>query len=104
ADGLAALATVVQAFGPVSAVHLVGHGGPGRLAIGARQITRESLAHRPEAVAALAAALGGAPLLLYGCALGAGAEGQAFVAALAAAVDAPVRAASTPIGTADLGG
>lgn len=104
ADGLGALLEAVRDAGPVAALHVVAHGSAGRLRLGRSEISAAGLRHRQRAFAALATALGGAPVLLYGCEVGAGAGGRRFVAALAAALGAPVRASGTPVGSAALGG
>ena len=104
ADGLAALAAAISVFGPVAAVHLVGHGAPGRMKLGATDLTREEIQRRPAHMATLAEALAGVPLLLYGCEVGAGEAGKAYLDTLAIALDAPVRASATMVGHPVLGG
>ncbi|WP_431854523.1 DUF4347 domain-containing protein [Azospirillum sp.] len=94
-DGIAALEAAF-AERP-SAVHVLAHGEPGRIRLGRGAIDGERIAS-----ADLAGS--GADLLLYGCATGAGAEGQAFVEALAARTGGAVAAASRPVGNAEQGG
>jgi autotransporter-associated beta strand protein len=104
ADGLTALIATVEAFGPAEAVHVVGHGAPGRIRLGATDLTCEEIRRRPTHVAALARALAGAPILLYGCEVAAGESGKAFLDALAIALGAPVRASDAKVGAPALGG
>ncbi|WP_109122336.1 DUF4347 domain-containing protein, partial [Azospirillum sp. TSO22-1] len=94
-DGLAALESAF-AVRP-AAVHVLAHGEPGRIGLGRGGIDRER-------VAGAALTGGGAGLLLYGCATGAGAAGRAFVDALAARTGGAVAAASRPVGDAGQGG
>jgi autotransporter-associated beta strand protein len=103
-DPLGLLADLLQRHAPVSAFHIVCHGQPGALALGGRELTAESLRQAPEAVARLSRALGGAPVLLYGCQTGADEIGGAFVRALISALDAPVCASKRPVGHHTLGG
>jgi uncharacterized delta-60 repeat protein len=83
-------------------IHLVSHGSPGQLHFAAGVVGRESL----DRFAVLGSALVNAPveLVLYGCQVGAGAIGQAFVAGLAERLGCGVVAASGPIGHVSHGG
>ncbi|RYE40937.1 MAG: DUF4347 domain-containing protein, partial [Hyphomicrobiales bacterium] len=103
-DPFGVLAELLQRHAPVTAFHIVCHGQPGALAIGGRELTAESLRQAPEAVARLSRALGGAPVLLYGCQTGADEIGSTFVRALMSALDAPVCASDRPVGHHTLGG
>lgn len=81
-----------------AAVHLVAHGEPGRLRLGARPLDAASLLDRawPDA--------SGTDILIHGCNVGAGEDGRRFLDRLAAATGAHAAAASHPVGHADLGG
>lgn len=97
----AALAAMRRAGRPAAALHVIGHGGPGRMRLAGCDLTAGEVERRPGAVGALARALRGAPVLLYGCRVAAGGR---FVAVLSEALGAPVRAAEAAVGAAALGG
>jgi hypothetical protein len=104
-DGLAQMAAHLAGRTDLEAVHVVSHGRPGALSLGTATLSAESLAARADDLAALGAALGeDGDLRLYGCDVGQGAEGRAFVEALAEATGADVAASDDRTGAADLGG
>ncbi len=85
-------------------VHLVAHGSPGCLQIGHEWWEIGFARLEASRLAQLGAALGpDASLLLYGCEVGGGSVGSAFVKALQSALGVPVAAASGPVGAAKLG-
>ncbi|WP_448207952.1 DUF4347 domain-containing protein [Azospirillum sp. sgz302134] len=96
-DDAHAILAAVLAERPV-AVHLVAHGEPGRVWLGARPLDATSLLDRawPDAP--------GTEIHIHACRAAAGEAGQRFVARLAAATGARVAAATRPLGHADLGG
>jgi Ca2+-binding RTX toxin-like protein len=104
----AALDGVLTAAGAIpglSAIHLLAHGEPGRIRLGAEVWDSEFVSARADRFAALGASLsedGG--LMLYGCESGKGEPGRALVAALSDATGAAVAASSLPVGHADQGG
>ncbi|WP_448203938.1 DUF4347 domain-containing protein [Azospirillum sp. sgz302134] len=81
-----------------AAVHLVAHGEPGRVWLGARPLDAMSLLDRawPDAQ--------GTEIHIHACRAGAGEAGQRFMSRLAAATGARVAAATRPLGHADQGG
>ncbi|MEF8756311.1 MAG: DUF4347 domain-containing protein [Accumulibacter sp.] len=104
-DGLRQLRAAVDGRSEFASIRLLAHGRPGAILLGAAAVDAGSLAGRAEDLAAIGRALAaGGDVQLYACAVGDGAAGRAFVDALAAALGAPVAAASTPVGHADLGG
>jgi Ca2+-binding RTX toxin-like protein len=104
----AALDGVLTAAGAIpglSAIHLLAHGEPGRIRLGAEVWDSEFVSARADRFTALGASLsedGG--LMLYGCESGKGEPGRALVAALSDATGAAVAASSLPVGHADQGG
>ncbi|WPZ35013.1 DUF4347 domain-containing protein [Thalassobaculum sp. OXR-137] len=105
ADGLAVLRRALSENGtPPPSVHLFSHGAPGHLLLGRERIDTAALRQRVVELDAIRRALAGAPVTLYGCSVGAGESGWAFVATLAAALGSGVRASSTPTGAASRGG
>lgn len=105
-NGLEALAAALADYGTLDALHLVSHGGAGWLKLGDLRLSGDSLGASAEALASIALHLSGdSDLLLYGCSVAAGDTGQAFVAALSAALSGADIAASTDrTGPLSLGG
>lgn len=104
-DGLQQIAQALAGRSGVDAVHVLSHGSAGALELGSAHVTLDSLAAYGDAFGTIRAALAeGADLLLYGCDVAQGAEGQAFIEALAAATGADVAASTGLTGSALLGG
>src|SRR5262249_52404467 len=104
-DGLAQMAAFLKGRHGLSAIHVVSHGAPGVLELGAAALDESALKADAAAVGALGAALApGGDLLLWGCDVGAGPQGEAFLRDLASATGASVAAAAQPVGAAALGG
>jgi hypothetical protein len=92
-SGLQQMARAVEGRSDIASVHVISHGGPGVLALGSSLVNEENLVVEQEALAAFKSALTeDADLLLYGCDVAAGDEGQRFINALAAATGADVAA------------
>jgi hypothetical protein len=99
------IASALEGFAGLDAVHVIAHGAPGRVNFGSGKWSAETL----EEEAADLAAIGGAlesdgDLLLWSCCTGEGSSGRAFVTALSRATGAPVVAATTHLGQTSLGG
>ncbi|MCG5238221.1 DUF4347 domain-containing protein [Azospirillum doebereinerae] len=96
-DDSHALLAEALAEGP-AAVHLVAHGAPGVVRLGASPLDAGSVLDRiwPNA--------SGTEIRIHACDVGAGESGRRFLDRLAAATGARVAAASHPVGYADLGG
>lgn len=106
-DGLAQLVDWAATGEGYCALHLLCHGGPGRLQLGARTLDRAALADQDvrDALAAIGLSLrADGSVLLYGCHVAQGAGGEAFVAELAGALGVPVAASAGAVGAATLGG
>ena len=104
-DGLLQIAQALAGRGGIEAIHVLSHGSAGALALGSAEITLDSLAGYGDALGTIRTALAdGADLLLYGCDVAQGAQGQAFIAALAAATGADVAASADLTGSVLLGG
>ena len=104
-DGGTALADALA--GRPAAIHLLAHGEPGAVRLGARPL---DIAALEEAGRSAAAAdrrswpqAPGTEILIHACDVGAGANGRRFVERLAAVTGARVAAASHPVGHADQG-
>lgn len=102
-DGLAQLARWAAGNEGLDALHLLCHGAPGRLMLGARTLDRAALADPQvqDALAAIGLSLrAGGALLLYSCHVAEGEEGRSFVAELASAMEVSVFASSGLVGAA----
>ncbi|MET0267344.1 MAG: DUF4347 domain-containing protein, partial [Duganella sp.] len=107
ADGLAQLLAWAATAENYDALHIVCHGEPGRLQLGARALDRAALEDPAvqDALRAIGLSLrDGGSVLLYSCNVAQGEQGAAFVADLALALGAPVAAARGLVGAATLGG
>jgi len=104
-DGLAQMASYLQGRSGIDALHIVSHGAEAELGLGTLTLTSANLAEHAGDLATLRSALSEhADLLLYGCDVGAGSDGAAFVAALAQATKADVAASTNLTGATDQGG
>ncbi|MBU2091903.1 MAG: DUF4347 domain-containing protein [Alphaproteobacteria bacterium] len=102
-DALSSIAA--QLSGEIETLLLVAHGAPGALYLGDTPLTLETLETHAEALAAIGAAMApGGLISLYGCRVGAGAEGEAFLDRLEALTGRAVAATDRLVGHADLGG
>ncbi len=105
-NGLDAMAEALSGYGTLDAVHLVSHGGTGRINLGDMRLTSANLADQAPALASIASHLSAdADLLIYGCSVAAGDSGQTFVKSLSEALGGVDIAASTDrTGPLTLGG
>jgi VCBS repeat-containing protein len=104
-DGIAHILAALAEKRDISAIHLVSHGRPGAIVLGAGVIDATALTTRAEDFVAIGRALASnADLLIYGCNVAEGKGGQAFLAKLSDLTCANVAASETPIGAAHLGG
>ncbi len=104
-DGAAQMARALQGEQSLASISVVSHGDAGVLLLGKEPLFAGNLAQHQADLQALGAALApGGDLLLYGCNVGAGEQGAAFVAALAQATGADVAASSNSTGGAGRGG
>jgi Ca2+-binding RTX toxin-like protein len=104
-DGVAQILAALAGKRDISAIHLVSHGRPGTIVLGAGVIDTTTLATRAEDFIAIGRALASdADLLIYGCNVAEGEGGKAFLAQLADLTGANVAASETPTGAAHLGG
>lgn len=104
-DGLAGMAAILKGRSGIDALHIVSHGGAGSVSLGALQLRRDNLSGHADDLATIRQALhADADILLYGCSVGAGTAGAAFVDALAGATGADVAASTDLTGATALGG
>lgn len=104
-DGLLQLQQVLQHYRGLQAVHLVSHGEQGKILLGNSSIDRTSLAEHPELLSQFKqAVVADGDLLLYGCDVAAGAEGEALLELLRTGTQLDIAASTDKTGAADLGG
>ena len=104
-DGLAQVAEAVHGMRGLQAIHLISHGAPGSLQLGATELTEANLPERVGELAIIREALAeDGDLLLYGCEVGRGAVGERFVAALSLVTGADLAASDDLTGHAELDG
>ena len=104
-DGLAQIASYLGEHPGISAVHIVSHGHEGSVQLGNLWLGSENLAAHADTLARIGQAMEpGGDLLFYGCNLGAGQAGAAFLDQLSQATGADVAASNDPTGSAMFGG
>jgi len=104
-DGLAQMAQILDGRSGIDAIHIVSHGSEGALLLGSLTLTSQNLQDHAAELTTIGNALTqNADVLLYGCDVGAGSDGAAFVAALAQASQADIAASNDATGAAALGG
>lgn len=92
-SGLVQMARALQGRQNVGTVHVMSHGAPGGIWLGNGPVTTASLTQDSQALATIRENLApGADILLYGCDVAAGEQGQSFIDALAKATGADVAA------------
>ncbi|MDF2901251.1 MAG: hypothetical protein K0Q62_1310, partial [Phenylobacterium sp.] len=104
-DGLAQIAQVLAGRGGVDAIHIISHGESGAIDLGGSKLDAAGLDAHQDALAAIGASLSpDGDVLLYGCDVGAGTAGQAFIERLADRTGADVAASTNLTGDAEQGG
>jgi len=104
-DGLAQIAQILNGRSGIDAIHIVTHGSEGALLLGSLTLTSQNLQDHAAELTTIGNALTqNADVLLYGCDVGQGSDGAAFVSALAQASQADVAASNDTTGAAALGG
>ncbi len=104
-DGLLQVAAALAAERDLAAIHIVSHGSAGRIVLGSTVVTAGVLAHYAGALATIGRSLAAAgDILLYGCEVGQGAAGAAFLEQLSDYTGSDVAASTGLTGAAALGG
>ena len=105
-DGVEQMATALAGRTGIDAIHILSHGDAGQLYLGDSTLDAHSISgeHADELATIKTALANNADILIYGCDVAAGDQGQAFVTALATATGADVAASIDSTGSADLGG
>lgn len=104
-DGLDQIAAALKGRSDVAALHIVSHGEEAKLILGNATVDSANLATHADDLAIIKSALTlNGDILLYGCDVGNGTDGAAFLDALAAATQADVAASTDATGSSDFGG
>jgi hypothetical protein len=104
-DGLTQMLAALQGRTGLDAIHIIGHGSSGLIDLGNTSVTTQTLTERAQDLAALGSVLTATgDILLYGCNVAEGANGLAFVDALATATGADVAASTDLTGAVAKGG
>ncbi|MBP7352984.1 MAG: DUF4347 domain-containing protein [Comamonas sp.] len=104
-DSLQQMADYLQGRNGLDAIHLLSHGADGTVQMGNVWLSSANLGEHSAALQSIGAALkADGDLMLYGCDVGQGDKGQAFLDALAAITGADVAASADDTGAAALGG
>ncbi|WP_261842179.1 DUF4347 domain-containing protein [Aliamphritea ceti] len=104
-SGLEVISETLSGYQDVAAIHLVSHGEAGEITLGNDVLNTGSLAEQAGILNGWGDALHpGADLLIYGCDLAAGVEGEQLVDALARLSGADVAASDDLTGSRSLGG
>ena len=98
-DGIAQVSSILDYFDNVAAVHLLSHGSAGALFLGNSQLNSQQLRQNAQQIKRWGNALtADGDLLLYGCDVAAGAEGEGFIEQLADLTGADVAASDDDTG------
>jgi hypothetical protein len=104
-DGLAEMGQVLAGRSNITAIHIVGHGNAGLLQLGSTTLTSANLDAHAASLSAIGAALApGGDILLYGCNVAQGEDGQGFIQKLSAVMGADVAASDDLTGGSAVGG
>lgn len=103
-DGVLQMAEALAGRRDLDAIHVISHGAPGQIRLGATMVDKNGLQTRTAELAAIGRALAGTgDILFYGCNIARG-EGVAFLQKLAELTGADVAASTDPTGSSALGG
>lgn len=104
-DGLQQMADYLKGRENLDAIHLLSHGADGTVQLGNLWLASNNLAEHRAALESIGATLkADGDLMLYGCDVGQGDKGQAFLDQLASITGADVAASVDDTGAAALGG
>jgi VCBS repeat-containing protein len=106
-DGVQQIADILEAqdLHDLDAIHIVSHGTDAQVRLGTTVLSGNNAGDHAAALAAIGATLNNdGDILLYGCDVAAGTEGQQLIADLARLTGADVAASTDPTGSANRGG
>ncbi|VEE14175.1 Pyrrolo-quinoline quinone [Ectopseudomonas mendocina] len=104
-DGLKQISDYLSGRSGIDAIHIVSHGLPGQVTLGSLALDKAGLDARAADLAQIGQSLDvDGDILFYGCDVGSGAAGQAFVNQIAQLTGADVAASNDPTGSVSQGG
>ncbi len=104
-DALAEIAGVLAGRTGISAIHIVSHGQAGELLLGSTTLSNTNINDYAQTLSKIGSSLlVGSDILLYGCNVGQGSDGQALVDSIARLTVADVAASSNLTGASASGG
>ncbi|MFZ4859712.1 MAG: DUF4347 domain-containing protein, partial [Desulfuromonadaceae bacterium] len=104
-DGIAQMLDALAGRSGIDAIHIIGHGSAGALILGTTTINSDTMSLYQAQLSELGSHLtASGDLLLYGCNVAQGVDGQAFIEQLAQITRADVAASTDLTGSAVLGG
>ncbi|GGP24882.1 VCBS domain-containing protein [Silvimonas amylolytica] len=104
-DALTAISSALASMGKADSIQIFSHGAAGQFTLGNRTYDAQTLQSLASSMSSWRSELtAGADIFLYGCDVGAGAEGQTLVNTLANITGAGVAASSNDTGAASAGG
>ncbi|MDE0937523.1 MAG: DUF4347 domain-containing protein, partial [Mariniblastus sp.] len=104
-DGVFQLTEILESYTDLAAIHLFSHGESGVIQLGNTQLSVDTFQLYSDQVAAWGEALNpDGDILIYGCEVAAGPEGQWLIDELATTTSADISASTDVTGHADLGG
>ena len=105
ADGIETITNLLDGSQKFDAIHIIGHGGEANVQLGATDLNGDNIDQYQQQLSSWTSGLAlGADILLYGCDVAAGSEGESFVEKFQSIVGADVAASSDLTGNALLGG
>jgi len=103
-NGVVQMARALEGEQGLASISIISHGSEGALQLGNGTLNADNLAQHQAALEVMGAALqSDGDILLYGCDVASGVEGQAFIEQLAQATQADVAASTNRTGAASLG-
>ncbi len=103
--GIDQLVAALKGETGIDALHILSHGDKGTILLGTDVLNADTLAAYNDALATIGQALSDqGDILLYGCEVGEGGDGQAFIDALAAVTGTDIAASDDVTGASDRGG
>ncbi|NQV34954.1 MAG: DUF4347 domain-containing protein, partial [Phycisphaeraceae bacterium] len=104
-DGISQISDILAGYSDLDAVHLISHGSDGVLSLGNARLDLGTLQNNSAQIEAWGSAFAETgDILLYGCDLAAGQDGQTLIASLSELTGADVAASDDKTGSALLGG
>ncbi|MEO5346737.1 MAG: DUF4347 domain-containing protein, partial [Magnetococcus sp. YQC-9] len=104
-DGVEQIRTALAGYAGIEAIHIVSHGAEGTLLLGNTELDVVNIDAHAHALQDWGAALSeNADILIYGCDVGAGMSGSAFVSRIAELTGADVAASDNLTGSTERGG